>query len=362
MYCAIETSFDETGIACANAAGEITSALLSSQVELHQPYRGVVPELAARTHLSDLPQLWRTLPEDDIAALRYLGITAGPGLPGCLLAGINFSRGVARALKVPLYGLNHLSGHLFSPFMPGATEPVELRFPHIGLLISGGHTELFLVRSLTDIQLLGQTLDDAVGELLDKVSAMLGYGYPGGAKLESLAREYDGITDAADYDGEYKLPLPMRASHDLNFSYSGLKTAALRVIRGPAGGTEVLLPQAQHASLLAALFATVAQSLWIKLRDALAEHPVDLVTVSGGVAINGFIRCRLQRELDAAGLQAAFPQRRHCLDNAEMMAWLLKLTVDEGLPPEPFDARSNWLPGSYSAPLRCRSRNRRWRG
>jgi N6-L-threonylcarbamoyladenine synthase len=155
MYAAIETSFDETAIAICDQDGRTLSALLSSQVELHGPYGGVVPELAARTHLSNLPQLWRELPPELNAQITHFGVTAGPGLPGCLLAGVNFARGVANALHVPLYGLNHLAGHLFSPFMPDADSLIP--FPHIGLLVSGGHTELFLVRSLTDIELLGQT-------------------------------------------------------------------------------------------------------------------------------------------------------------------------------------------------------------
>ncbi len=351
VFAAFETSFDEAGLAVCNARGQMLYSALSSQVELHAPYGGCVPELAARTHLSDLPQLWRTLPQVVAAELRYLGVTAGPGLPGCLLAGINFARGVARALKLPLHGLNHLSGHIFSPFIPDADhdEPqlerdARIPYPHLALLISGGHTELYLVRSLCDIALLGQTQDDAVGELLDKLSAMLGYGYPGGAALERIALSYPGISSDATYAGPYKLPVPMRDSGDLNFSYSGLKTACARLIKRDAEG-QPELPAAEHAALLGAVFSVVAQSLWIKVKAALALYPVPLITVSGGVAINSFIRGKFMAEAQRSGIAVQFPAKRHCLDNAEMMAWLLKLTIDAGAGLLDFDADSNWNPG-----------------
>jgi N6-L-threonylcarbamoyladenine synthase len=346
VYAAIETSFDETAIAICDSQGRMAAALLSSQVELHAPYGGCVPELAARTHLSDLPQLWRKLPVELVDQLTHIGVTAGPGLPGCLLAGVNFARGVARALKLPLYGLNHLSGHIFSPFIPqeGAqAEPIP--YPHIALLISGGHTELFLVKGFTDITLLGQTQDDAVGELLDKVSTMLGYGYPGGAVLEQIALCHAGMENGVSYAGEYQLPVPMRNSGDLNFSYSGLKTAALRLVRGGDLAAERVIPVEEHPSLLAALFSVVAESLWIKTEAAIAELGLELLTVSGGVAVNGIIRDYFTNNAHILGINLCFPSPRHCLDNAEMMAWLTRLTVDAGIVPTPFDADSNWNPG-----------------
>ena len=343
MFAAIETSFDETAIAVCSESGRPLFAVLSSQVELHAPYGGCVPELAARNHLSDLPQLWRRIPGELTREISCLGVTAGPGLPGCLLAGVNFARGLGRSLKVPLYGLNHLSGHIFSPFIPGEDgKGIPVIYPSLALLVSGGHTELFLVRGFDDIELLGQTLDDAVGELLDKVSAMLGLGYPGGARLEQLAAGCPEMTIDADYSGGFSLPVPMRTSGDLNFSYSGLKTAVYRLVRaaGEAG-----LSAAGRSSLIACLFSVAVESLWIKVAEAVRRTGVDVVTVSGGVAINGFIRNRFRRDCQAAGFSVFFPQPRHCLDNAEMMAWLLKLAVEEGIEPEAFDIDSNWNPG-----------------
>ena len=351
MFAAIETSFDETGISVCDARGQLTASYLASQIERHQPYGGCVPELAARTHLSDLPQMWRRLHPDLVSQITHLGVTAGPGLPGCLLAGVNFAKGVARALRVPVYGLNHLSGHVFSPFMPAPADRGEVAaprvpYPHLALLVSGGHTELFLVEALNRLTLLGQTQDDAVGELLDKVSALLGYGYPGGAKLEQLAREYPEITPEARYTGDFKLPVPMRGSGDLNFSYSGLKTAVIRAVRQGDMTNDEQIPPDQHPSLLAALFSVVVESLWIKVAQAVEEHRVELVTVSGGVAINGFIRDRFQAEAQRMGIEVKFPAPAQCMDNADMMAWLLNLTVDACIPPATFDADSNWNPGA----------------
>jgi len=356
VLAAIETSFDETGLAICDASGQIRQAVLSSQVETHAPYRGVVPELAARTHLSDLPQLWRQLDPGLLIQVRAIGVTAGPGLPGSLLAGLNFARGLALALGCPLYPLNHLEGHIFSPFMPqsGAATPSTggvadsqlqtIPFPHLALIISGGHTELFLVRSLTGIELLGETQDDAVGELLDKVSALLGHGYPGGARLEALAEGSRTLNAQARYHGPWALPVPMRGSGDLNFSYSGLKTAVVRIVRA-AEAAQTPLDSTQQAELFAALFSVICDSLWLKLEGALQQHAVKLITVSGGVAINGFVRARLGAEGARAGVEVRFPQPHNCLDNAEMMAWLLCLKLAAGVPAARVDACAKWRPG-----------------
>lgn len=345
MFAAIETSFDETGISILSPSGELVVSLLASQIERHKPYGGCVPELAARTHLSDLPQMWRTIDLDLIEHITHFGVTAGPGLPGCLLAGVNFARGVSHTLKTPLYGLNHLQGHIFSPFMPSRAFPAgrEIPFPHLALLISGGHTELFLVESLTEICRLGQTVDDAVGELLDKISAVLGYGYPGGAELEKVALRSPELIDG-HYHGAYELPVPMLSSPDLNFSYSGLKTAMLRIIRYGDLSSDSVIDQQEHPSLLACLFDTVAKSLWIKVKKAIEQTDVKTVTLSGGVAINSIIRQRFAENAMARDVSLMLPAKRYCLDNSDMMAWLLKLLVEAGIVPTAFDADSNWNP------------------
>lgn len=345
MFAAIETSFDETGISVLTPAGKLVVSLLASQVERHQPYGGCVPELAARTHLSDLPQMWRSVDLAVIESISHFGVTAGPGLPGCLLAGVNFARGVSHALKTPLYGLNHLQGHIFSPFMPFEDYPAgrAIPYPHLALLISGGHTELFLVKSLTDITRLGQTVDDAVGELLDKVSAVLGYGYPGGAALERVALRSPDLI-AGRYYGTYDLPVPMSNSPGLNFSYSGLKTAILRIIRSGDLSSDTVLDTKEHSTLLACLFDTIAESLWIKVAKAIMENKVEAITLSGGVAINSIIRQHFTAKAQDHGIALLLPAKQYCLDNSDMMAWLLKLLVESGLKPAAFDADSNWIP------------------
>jgi N6-L-threonylcarbamoyladenine synthase len=347
VLAAIETSFDDTGIAVIEDAGAIVISMLSSQIELHAPYRGVVPELAARAHVSNLAQMWEQLQTSLPGPLTGIGVTAGPGLPGSLLAGLSFARGAAAAHRIPLYGLNHLEGHIFSPFIPSGDASPALVFPHLALIISGGHTELFLVRGLRAIALLGQTLDDAVGELLDKTSAMLGYGYPGGARLEQIALASGELDGEGRYTGGMHLPVPMRGSGDLNFSYSGLKTAVVKHVRQwEAAGGEF---SDKVPTLVACLFSVIADSLWFKLRSALAQHDVTLITVSGGVAINGIIRQRLVAEADRAGVEVRFPALRHCLDNAEMMAWLLHLQLAAGVAEPAIDCRSTWRPGVYLA-------------
>jgi N6-L-threonylcarbamoyladenine synthase len=364
VLAAIETSFDETGLALCDAAGRIRQSLLTSQAATHAPYRGVVPELAARTHLSDLPQLWRQLDPGLRRQISAIGVTAAPGLPGSLLAGISFARGLALACGCPLYPLDHLHGHIFSPFMPvappaGAPQQdaaeimAAIPFPHLALIISGGHTELFLVRSVGEIEILGATLDDAVGELLDKVSALLGLGYPGGAQLELLARGSGALDAEARYHGPWTLPVPMRGSGDLNFSYSGLKTAVVRAVRSAGQSSAPLDPPAQ-ADLVAALFSVICDSLWLKLSTALELYGLRTFTVSGGVAINGFIRTRLALEAQRSGYRAHFPQPRHCLDNAEMMAWLLCLRL-LALVPE-HDGFPLWGPGRGAGKVEAAAR------
>jgi N6-L-threonylcarbamoyladenine synthase len=346
VLAAIETSFDDTGIAIGNRDGLIIASLLSSQSAHHQEFRGVVPELAARTHLQDLPHMWRELrskvSEDSFQAI---GVTAGPGLPGSLLAGVNFARGLSAWYDVPLIGLNHLEGHVFSPFMPAdTTSGREIPYPHLALIVSGGHTELFLVKSLIDLQLLGQTSDDAVGELLDKVSALLELGYPGGARLEELAEASNLLDEAAHYPGRPFLPIPLQGSRTLAFSFSGLKTAVVRKVRS---SPEVLMSEGsqEQAALLACLFSVILDSLWEKVALALESHSVKALTVSGGVAINKLLRRRFAAETMKLGLPLFFPLPRHCLDNAEMMLWLLALKLQAGIVARSFDIKSSWLPG-----------------
>ena len=332
MLLAIETSFDDTGLALMAEDGSLVDSGLSSSVELHADYGGVVPEIAAREHLTNLPAmlaLMRDKHADALAGVSAVGVTKGPGLPGCLLAGVAFARGLAYALDAQLYGMSHLEGHLYSPFFGQPLE--EIPFPLLGLVVSGGNTVLYFVERFGEREVVGQTLDDAAGELFDKISQKLGYGYPGGAKLEELAREH-GSSPIRD---EIELPVPMRDSDDLNFSFSGLKTAAVRMIESHRSATESF-----DAEFSASLMRSVWESIWLKVQRAIEEYGVSVVSVSGGVAMNGLFRDCLSSRGGKRGLSLRFPEPRLAMDNAEMMAYLLWLKLSANESPVPFDVES----------------------
>ena len=330
MLLAVETSFDDTGLALLDDSCRTVFAALSSSVELHAPYGGVVPELAARAHLTNLPAMMnelRRMHPQELAKVSAVGVTRGPGLPGCLLAGISFARGAAMALGADLYGLSHLEGHAYTPFFGKA--PAEIPFPLLALVISGGNTVLYEIPRFGEMRVLGETVDDAAGELFDKLSQKLGYGYPGGARLEKLAREYG----ARPISRELALPVPMRDSGDLNFSFSGLKTAAARKIdalrKSRAGFDQ---------EFAASLMRSVWDSVWLKVHAAAESTGIRDVSVSGGVAANALFRDYMRARTDGAGLRAHFPEPRLAMDNAEMMASLLWLMRQLYLHPVPFDA------------------------
>jgi N6-L-threonylcarbamoyladenine synthase len=226
----------------------------------------------------------------------------------------------------------------------------DIPFPFLALVVSGGHTELFAVESPGALRLLGQTQDDAVGELLDKVSAMLGYGYPGGAVLERLACNSGLLDGAARFPGRPFLPVPLRGSPGLDFSYSGLKTAVLRYLRAHAGDAGKL-DGTTEGRLLACLFSVICDSIWDRVRLAIEATNPRALSVSGGVAINGLLRSRLGVECARVNLPLWFPQPQHCLDNAEMMLYLLALVRRWGRNHGGFDIASSWLPGD-AAPFR----------
>ncbi len=330
MLLAIETSFDDTGLALLGDSCQPVFAALSSSVELHAPYGGVVPELAARHHLTNLPvlmnELLRMHPKE-LSQAPAVGVTRGPGLPGCLLAGISFARGAAMALGAELYGLNHLEGHAYSPFFGKA--PADIPFPFLALVISGGNTILYEIPRFGEMNVLGETLDDAAGELFDKLSQKLGLGYPGGAKLEKLAREFG----ARPISREFALPVPMRESGDLNFSFSGLKTAAARKIDALRATHEGF-----DQEFAASLMRSVWDSVWLKVHAAAEGAGIREVSVSGGVAMNGLFNDYMQARAKGAGLSVHFPLRRLAMDNAEMMAYLLWLMRRLYIRPQPFDA------------------------
>ena len=295
----IETSCDETAAAVVEGGKHILSSIVASQVELHARYGGIVPEVASRQHiLTILPVLERALGEAGVGleGVEAIAVTNGPGLPGSLLVGMSLAKALALARKLPLVGVNHLEAHLYSLWLAGDPPPL----PALALLVSGGHTELALMRAHGDIQPLGRTRDDAAGEALDKAARLLGLGYPGGPAIEKAARQ-----------GEARFPLPrawIKGSYD--FSFSGLKAALRRMLEGMAGPLPV-------PDLAASFQQAVVDMLVVKTLEAARSLPVKAVLVAGGVAANTLLR---ETFLARSPLPVLIPPLSLCTDNAAMVA------------------------------------------
>ena len=302
----IETSCDETGVGLFDTRAGLLGHTLFSQVAMHAEYGGVVPELASRDHVRRLLPLIRQLLEQTGRALNEIdGIayTQGPGLAGALLVGASVAASLGLALGVPVIGLHHLEGHLLSPLL---TTPAP-RFPFVALLVSGGHTQLMKVNAVGDYELLGETVDDAAGEAFDKTAKLLGLAYPGGPALAKLA-------DSGN-PKKYKLPRPMIGSGDLNFSFSGLKTAVLTL----AGREDAT---AQNTADIAAAFQdAIVEVLVAKSGDALSHTGLDQLVVAGGVGANRRLREVLAQKAATEGFKVFYPPLDLCTDNGAMIAY-----------------------------------------
>ena len=303
----IETSCDETGVALYDAlAARLLVHAVHSQVAMHQAYGGVVPELASRDHIRRVVPLSRGLFEragrriDELGAIAY---TAGPGLAGALLVGASFARGLAFALAVPAIGIHHLEGHLLSPLL-GDSPP---DFPFVALLVSGGHTQLMRVDAVGRYVLLGETQDDAAGEAFDKTAKLLGLGYPGGPALSTLAE--------SGAPGRYRLPRPMIASGDLEFSFSGLKTAVLILVRGTEPNTQF------YADVARAFEDAIVDVLVAKCTLAMERTGLTRLVVAGGVGANQALRHALRAAGVRRGFDVFFPEQELCTDNGAMIAF-----------------------------------------
>jgi len=272
----IESSCDETAAAVIDREGALRADVLYSQVPIHAPYGGIVPELASRAHLQKVrPIVDAALAQAGIGLgeLDGIAVTRGPGLVGSLLVGVCFARALGFARRLPVVGVHHLEGHLLAPFL----ERDEAAYPFVGLVVSGGHTSLFLARGLGDYELLGRTRDDAAGEAFDKAAKLMGLGYPGGPVIAELAREGDPAAVA--------LPRGMWAKGGLDTSFSGLKTALYNHVRAHG------VPDGQErADLCASLQAAVVDVLVHKLQRAVRQTRVRRIVLSGGVAANESLR------------------------------------------------------------------------
>jgi N6-L-threonylcarbamoyladenine synthase len=302
---AIETSCDETAVALLDEQHGLLAHELWSQIDLHRPFGGVVPELASRDHLRRLPQLLRgalTRAGLQLAQVDGVAYTAGPGLIGALLTGAAFARALAFGLQRPAIGVHHLEGHLLAPMLETPPPPL----PHTALLVSGGHTMLIEVRSIGDYRLLGQTRDDAAGEAFDKCAKLLGLPYPGGPQLAQLA--------AGGRPGAYSFPRPMLDRPGFEFSFSGLKTAVMLAVRA-----QTLSEQARADIAHAAQDAIVA-TLCAKALRALQFTGHRALVVAGGVSANRELRERLTRAAAEQAARVFYPRPEFCTDNAAMIA------------------------------------------
>lgn len=303
----IETSCDETGVAIYDSERGLLADILFSQVKTHAKYGGVVPELASRDHIRKVGSLMEDALEKadlDAKSLDGIAYTAGPGLVGALLVGAGFARSLAWALDVPSLAINHMEGHLLAPMLD---DREGLEMPFLALLVSGGHTLLVHARGLGEYEILGESLDDAVGEAFDKVSKMLGLGYPGGPIVEALAEEGDSAV--------FTFPRPMINRPGLDFSFSGLKTHVMTTI------TNLEAEELNRANICRAFSDSVVDVLSIKCRRAIEATGVRKLVVAGGVSANKAIKRGLEGMCQEMASEVFFPSMRFTTDNGAMIAF-----------------------------------------
>src|SRR4051812_47999019 len=312
----IETSCDETAAALVNEDGTVVSDAVHSQIELHAPYGGVVPELASRDHLRNVRPVIREVflrAKLDPSAIDGIAVTCRPGLTGALLVGVQAAKGLAYALDKPVVGVDHLVGHLLAVFLqfPGAPVQAKAEYPFVALLASGGHTALYRVDGpqLSQVHELGATRDDAAGECFDKVGKLLGLGYPGGPLIDKLAK--DGDPQAVE------IPWPMRRRGSLEFSFSGLKSNMMRWV------TTHGLPKDEQAlrDVCAAFQRRVVDTLIFKALEAARNEGVRTLVLAGGVAANRELRERSAEQAAVHGISVVVPVFKACTDNASMIAY-----------------------------------------
>lgn len=318
LVLAIETSCDETAVAILRD-GQLLASEVASQAQQHAQYGGVVPEVASRNHVVQAPQLLEIALANARSELRDVdafAATSGPGLASSLMIGASMAKGLAIGFGKPYLAINHLEGHLLSPFF--GSETIE---PNVSLVVSGGHTLLVRVHDIASYEILGSTVDDAAGEAFDKVAKMLGLGYPGGPEVERLAR--DG--DAARFD----LPRSMLASGDLNFSFSGLKTAVRYLLEKLPTRDEQT-----NRDISAAVQAAIVEVLVTKTIRAAKGAGLTTLTMSGGVSCNAALRHAMQAACGAAGFTLRTAEPRLCTDNAAIIAFAASLRRARGFQSE----------------------------
>jgi len=325
----IESSCDETGIALYQMGRGLLAHALHTQVAMHSEYGGVVPELASRDHVRRIiPLVRQVMHEADVPLARIdaIAYTQGPGLGGALLVGASVANALAYALDIPVIGIHHLEGHLLSPLL---SDPAP-EFPFIALLVSGGHTQLMRVDGVGQYTLLGETLDDAAGEAFDKSAKLLGLDYPGGPALAKLA--------ASGRPGEFKLPRPMLHSGNLDFSFSGLKTAVWTLVKQSDSHEQT------RADIACATQEAIIDVLAHKACAALAQTGLNRLVVAGGVGANQLLRNRLNEDIGKRGGAVFYPDLEFCTDNGAMIAFAgaLRLAQQQGNKDYRFNVKPRW--------------------
>ncbi len=338
----IESSCDETGVALVEGDGAPVPRLLAhalhSQIDMHQAYGGVVPELASRDHIRRvIPLAEEVLRESgrSLADVDVVAYTRGPGLAGALLVGAGVACALGAALGKPVLGVHHLEGHLLSPFL--SADPPE--FPFVALLVSGGHTQLMRVDGVGRYELLGETIDDAAGEAFDKSAKLMGLGYPGGPALSKMARQGDPTA--------FKLPRPLLHSGNLDFSFAGLKTAVLTQARKLGDQLQV-----RTADLAASTEAAIVEVLVKKSLAALKNTGLQRIVVAGGVGANRLLREQLNEACAQRGVRVHYPELALCTDNGAMIAMAAAMRLQSGSAQASrvyaFDVKPRWALGELA--------------
>mgnify|MGYP000741532237 FL=1 len=304
---AIESSCDETSVAVVKNGREVISNVISSQIDMHKKFGGVVPEVASRMHLEVINNIVREALDEakiTIEEIDAIAVTKGPGLVGALLVGISEAKALSYACRKPLIGVNHMKGHICAALITHK----ELEPPFICLLVSGGHTYLVHVKSYNDMEVIGKTIDDACGEAYDKVARCLGMNYPGGPEVEKLAKL--GNEEAIDF------PRVMLDKNSYNFSFSGLKTAVLNYLNSKKQKNEEISKEDVCASFQRAVFDV----LIYKTERLMKEKNLDKLVVSGGVSANNTLRAEIEKMCEKNNFKSYFPSKILCTDNAAMIA------------------------------------------
>ena len=314
----IESSCDETAAAVVEDGKNILSNVVSSQVAFHRKYGGVVPEIASRKHVETIVQVIReSLDEAGLTLneIEGIAVTRGPGLVGSLLIGISLAKSIAYVKNLPLIGVNHLEGHINAVFL----EDRGLEFPFVGLVVSGGHTNLYHVKGRGDYEFLGQTRDDAAGEAFDKVAKLLGLGYPGGVIIDKMAKE--GNAAAINF------PRAIIAKDSFDFSFSGIKTAVLHYVKRQEGKID----DGHKNNIVASFQEAVVDVLVTKVIRAAKKCKVDKVSLAGGVAANTRLREKIAKQAGEGDIRAFIPSPHLCTDNAAMIAAVGDYYLEKGI-------------------------------